>query len=69
MNKPENQLQFQNLYRHQLRRETKAMGYGQAVVYQPNNEDSESIRLASRQIIPAVLATLGLFTRQIQPSR
>ena len=69
MNKSENQMQFLNLYRQQLRRETQAMGYGQAVVHQPNNEERESIRLASRQIIPAVLAILGLFTRQIQPSR
>jgi hypothetical protein len=64
----ERQTQFLDLSRQQLRRETEAMGYGQQISYQPNHEPRENARSASWQIIPAVLVTLGLVNKQIQPS-
>ena len=68
MNKTERQMQFLALYRQQLRRETEAMGYGQKIVYESNHEPRENPRSAAWQIIPAVLVTLGLFNKQVQPS-
>ncbi len=68
MNKTERQMQFLDIYRQQLRRETEAMGYGQRISDQPNHGPRENARLTSRQIIPTVLVTLGLINKQIQPS-
>ena len=68
MNSAERRMQYLDLYRQELRRETEAMGYGLSVVYQPNSEGRESARPTSWQIIPALLATLSLVNKQIQPS-
>jgi hypothetical protein len=69
MNSAERRMQYLDLYRQQLRRETEAMGYGQKTSYQTKSESRESTRPASWQLIPAILAILGLFNKQIQPSR
>ena len=69
MNSAERRMQYLDLFRQQLRRETEAMGYGQRISYQTESERHESARPASWQIIPAILATLGLVNKQIQPSR
>lgn len=68
MNKVERQMQFLDLYRKQLQRETEAMGYGRETTLEANNRPSEIARPASRQTIFAVLATLGLVKKQIQLS-
>jgi len=69
MNSAERRVQYLDLYRQQLLRETEAVDYGQRISYQTESERRESARPASWQIIPAILATLGLFNKQIQPSR
>jgi hypothetical protein len=69
MNSKNRRMQYLDISRLQLRRETDAMGYGIRISSGSSIYESNIVvRPRSVQIIPDLLATLGLISKQIQPS-
>ena len=63
MDYTERDKQYLRVYRHQLKRETDAMGYGKANGHKSNSVRQEPMSSApSRKFIPVVLTAMGLAT-------
>lgn len=66
MDSSERHMQYLEIYRQQLRRETTAMGYGQPNGYRPNfDRQSPTSPATSWTLVAVALMVLGLVSAQM----